>query len=406
MTSDHTLNASLRRYGRLALIVGAVGLAITLIGGIFGLGNFFQSYLLAYLFCLGLSLGSIVLLFVQHLAGGSWGAMVMRPLEAASMVLPVLALLFIPLLFGLGHLFDWTSAEYLVTHPTVAAKTEYLNIPFFIIRAVIYFAIWIYGAFYFVRGSVKQDESAAGSRKIADRLRGAGAPWIIIYVMTMTFAGIDWGMSLTPTWFSGIYSVILMSQQTITAMALLIGVMVLLASLHPSIDEILTSKRLQDLGNFLMAFLLFWAYVSFSQLIIIWSNNTVETSSWYVVRFHEPWRALSGFLLFFGFFAPFAVLFSRWVKRKRLLLTLTAAYTMLISLIHLFWVIVPTFDRSGFQLQFLDIAALVGLSGIWLAAFASQLRKRPLLPLHDPRLSTHVLADSHTEPQASGVEHG
>lgn len=390
MTPTSTRSSStpdFTRFQNLALLVGGIAVVAALLVTLFGGRGFFHSYLYAYLFWLGMSLGCLVLLFVQHLAGGSWGALIRRPLEAGAAVLPVLAVLFVPLLFGLGSLYEWTHPEFLETHALVAAKSEYLNVPFFIARAVLYFAIWIGGALFFLRLSNRQDRELENSGSIGYRMKSVSAAWIIIYVLTMTFAGIDWAMSLTPEWFSGIYSVILMIGQAISAISFIIIAVVLIASVSPAVNELLTAKRLQDLGNFLMAFTLFWAYVNFSQLIIIWSNNTVETNNWYVVRLNTDWVYLSSFLLAFGFFAPFAILFSRWVKRKRVALVTVAVWSLVVRLLDLFWILVPTYGREGGPLLLLDLLLLVGLGGLWLGVFARSLASRPILPLHDPRLA-------------------
>ena len=399
MAADRNSSPDLGRLQTLSLVVGALAVVAAIVLALVGIDGFFESYLLSYIFWVGLSLGCLVMLFVQHLAGGSWGALIRRPLEAGVAVLPVLAILFIPLLFGLDSLYVWTSPEYMADNPTVSAKASYLNVPFFIIRAVIYFAVWIAGALFFLRLSNRQDREPANSGAIGFRMKAVSAVWIVVYVLTMTFAGIDWGMSLTPTWFSGIYSVILMIGQAISAVAFIIIVMVLLAGVVPAINELLTAKRLQDLGNFLMAFIMFWAYVSFSQLIIIWSNNTVETSTWYVTRLNTGWVALSSFLLVFGFFAPFAILFSRWVKRKRSALMTIALFVIFIRLVDTYWILVPSFERPGAQLLVLDILLTIGLGGIWLAAYLRSLASRPVLPLHDPRLAP----DHHDERLTPGL---
>ncbi len=380
------LSAKLGRLQMTGLVLGAIGIIVAIIMAFVSGGQgFFQSYLYAFLFWTGLALGCLILLFVQHMAGGSWGAMIRRPLEAGAMVLPVMALLFIPILFGMGNLYsDWL-------HPhseLVEAKIAYLNRPFFIIRSVIYFAIWIFGAWYFFSASSKQDkvDSHEGGR-IGFSLKRTATFWIVIYILTMTFAGVDWAMSLKPEFFSGMYSVILMIGQAISAMCLMIFVMVYLANNDKEIDALLTSKRLQDLGNFLMAFTLFWAYTSFSQIIIIWSNNIVETNPYYLLRFSAAWQVVGYFLLIFGFFAPFVILFSRWVKRKRRALVMVAIWAVLVRMVDLFYIVIPNFSREGFPLALSDVALLVGIGGIWIAAFAYWLKSRPILPLNDPRLA-------------------
>jgi len=378
------------RFQATALGVGVIAVVGAAVLAFFGDANFFQSYLMAYLFWLGLSLGALVLSFAQHLAGGPWGSLVARPLESAMTLIPLMALLFVPVLLGMNQLYPWTDAAYVAEHPTVAAKTEYLNVPWFVIRAVVYFAVWTGAALLYRRTSLRQDEDASNAGTIGYRLRSASGLWFVFYVLTMTFAGIDWAMSLTPVWFSGIYPVILMASQAITGIAFVILAVSWLAERNPTVDALLTPRRLQDLGNFLLAFTMFWAYTQVSQLIIQWSNNVVETASWYVVRLGPGWVGVAAFLLFFGFFAPFFVLFSRWVKRKRRALSIVAVWALFTQALNYFWFIAPTFGREGFALTLADVLVFIGIGGIWLAAFARQLGSRQVLPANDPRLVAAV----------------
>jgi hypothetical protein len=403
MKAPANVITGLNGYQRGALIVGVIGLILTVIGA-FITPDFFQSYLYGFLFWIGLSLGCLVLLFVQAMAGGSWGAMIRRPLEAGAMVLPVMAIFFIPVLIGLfvsrtaeTPLYPWMNPDYVASHPLVAAKTLYLNPLFFIIRSILYFSIWIFGAMYFFRKSNEQDSNAANAARIGFRLKGLGAVWVVIYILTMTFAGVDWAMSLTPEFFSGMFPVIMMIGQAISAMCLMIFTAVFLASRDEAYSDLLETKRnilgsgnrLQDLGNFLMAFTMFWTYVSMSQLMIIWSNNIIETNPYYVLRLNSGWRGVMGFLLFFGFFAPFVILFSRWVKRKRRALFLVACWAFFIRLLDLFVILIPNFRREGLQLHWLDFAVLLGIGGIWFAVYSGILKSRPILPPNDPRLASH-----------------
>ncbi len=376
------------------LVVGAIALVGAVILGFTTAGGFFESYLMSFLFWAGLSLGSLMLLFVVHMAGGSWGALVTRPLEAASSLVPLLALLFIPVLFALPDLYPWTDPAYVEAWPMVEAKSAYLNTPFFIARAVIVFALWTLGAFLYRSLGRRQDEGVTDPGHTGYRMKNMAGLWIVIYILTMTFAAVDWGMSLTPTWFSGIYPGIMMASQVVSALALLILVMVALARTSPTIDALLTPKRLQDLGNLLMAVTMFWAYVHFSQLIIQWTNNVSETATWYYSRLGPDWVGFSAFLLFFGFFAPFMILFSRWVKRKRRMLSIVAVWAFVVQLLNIFWMIAPSFERAGPSVTLLDILLVVGLGGIWLALFARALGARNVLPANDPRL-VKVVAEHH-----------
>lgn len=369
------------------LVVGAVALLVAVILGFAGHAEgFFQSYLFTYLFWLGISLGSLMLLFVVHLAGGSWGALISRPLEAAAGAVPLFALLFLPIVFGMKDLYPWTDAAYVASEPTVAAKTAYLNTVFFIVRAVVIFAVFTFGAYLYRRLGKRQDDDAGTSARTGYRMKNLSGLWVVVYILTMTFAAFDWAMSVTPTWFSGIYPGIIMASQVISALAAVILVMVNLARVNPTIDKLLTPKRLQDLGNLLMAVTMFWAYTQISQLIIQWSNNVVETATWYTLRLGPDWVGMSAFLLFFGFFAPFMILFSRWVKRTRRALSIVAVWALVVQCLNYYWFLVPAYGRSGFQVTVLDVLLLVGLGGIWVAVYARSLAARNVVPANDPRL--------------------
>ena len=368
-----------------ALLVGLAGLALGALGWVLGPSErFFEAYLMAFVLFVGLSLGCLGMLTVVQLAAGTWGALIRRPLEAGAMVLPLMALLFIPLLFGLDHLYPWTDPDYLAAHPTVEAKESWLDTTFFIARNVFYLVVWVLAALFYYRASKRQDD---GDRPdLADKMRHASGPLLILYVLTMTLAAFDWGMSLRPDWFSGIYGLIFIIGQGITAMAFIIIFMALSASVYAPYDKLLTEKRLQDLGNFLMAFIMFWAYVNVSQLIIQWSNNIVETNTWYVDRLGEGWIGLSIVMLFFHFFAPWLILFSRWVKRKRHVIIWVAAWMLVARVFDIYWIFIPEFAREAASIYWLDVVLILGFGGIWLAAFLSRFDRLPPLPLHDERL--------------------
>ena len=373
-----------RRGPTVALLLGAVGLVGGVVAGMSG--GFYESWLLAFLFWSGLALGHLLMLVVGHMACGSWSVVIQRPLEAGTSLLPLMALFFLPVLFGMNVLYVWTDPAYVAATPMVDAKAGYLNTPFFIVRAVVYFGLWILAAMLYLRGSAEQDRDPSGSGKVGYRLKAQSGLWLVVYVLTMSFAGRDWAMSLTPEWWSGIYSVILMISQAITAVAFTILVMVFVSGRNARVDALLTEKRLQDLGNFLMAFLMFWAYVSFSQLIIQWSGNISELAPWYVARLGPGWSGLSAFMLVFGFVAPFLILFSRWVKRKRAALATVAAWALVVQLLNTVYFLVPTYGRDGFPVTVTDLALVVGIGGIWVFFYLRRLGARPIVPLHDPRL--------------------
>lgn len=369
-----------------ALAVGVLGLAVALATGLGG-GGLPGALLMGFVFWIGLSLGGLVLLLVNHMAGGSWGAVVRRPLEAMVSALPVALLFFVPIVFLIPQLYPWSDPAYVEAHKLVAWKAGYLNTPWFVGRAVVYLGLWMLAAWVYLRGARVQDEaSLPDAGRLGYRLKSQAALWIVLHVLAMTVAATDWTMSLSPEWWSGIYGTIFMISQAITAMALTILTVTWMATKSPRMDGLLTEKRLQDLGNFLMAFTMFWAYVNASQLIIQWSNNIVETAMFYEVRLYEqPWAGMATYLLVAGFALPFLVLFSRWVKRRRAALAFMAGWALLNQVVHLYWTVAPDVGRAGLP-GVVDVAVLVGLGGVWFAAYFRSLGSRSVVPEQDPRL--------------------
>ncbi len=388
-STSNSYEARLGRAQSLATVVGIVGLvvAVILVPLSGGLTAFFQSYLVGFIFWVGLTLGCLALLMIQHLAGGPWGAIARRFLEAGASNIFMMAVLVIPVLLGLRSLYIWTDPAYVAAHPIVDLKTSYLNIPFFIVRTIVYFATWGILVRLFRGWSRRQDE---GDREMTQHMKNAGALGVLLFVVTMSFAAFDWGMSLTPEWFSGMYGVIFMIGQLISAVSLLILLLVSFRDVEP-LPKVLNAARLQDFGNFLMAFTMFWAYVQMSQLIILWSNNVVETNTWYVARLESGWVWVSSFLLLFHFIAPFMILFSRWVKQKGRALVWVAGWMILMRIVDIYWIVVPTFERTGSVFRLLDVALILALGGIWLSFFFRRLKTTSILPAHDPRIEPELM---------------
>ncbi|MEZ4728558.1 MAG: hypothetical protein R3E79_15600 [Caldilineaceae bacterium] len=274
---DPAFHAHFDRFQRWALIVGGVGLLLAILGAVFDLGQFFRAYLFAYLFWLGITLGSLAWLLIFHLTGGAWGVSMRRVLEANMLLTILMALLLIPLFFGLPLLYPWARPEVVVGDALLQHKFPYLNVPFFIVRAIGYFVIWI-GVALLLRRWSRQQEAATepdAREAVETRLRQFGGPGVVLYGLTMTFAAFDWTMSLEPHWFSSIYGVMIIAGQVLTAMAFAI---VVLAWLTPRtvLAQFMTDQHFNDLGNFLLATTLFWMYIAFSQFLIIWSGNLPE----------------------------------------------------------------------------------------------------------------------------------
>jgi hypothetical protein len=380
-TADQLI-PSLRQHQRRLLTVGIAGGLISVLGLWTNPAQFFQSYLVAYMFVLGVTLGCLALGMVHQLSGGAWGVVIRRPIGAASRVLPVLTVLFLPLVFGMSHLYEWTHADVVAADEALQHKQLYLNVPFFLIRAVFYFAVWNALSFFLNAWSLEQDRT--GDPAIARRMQLLSAGGLLGYGLTVTFASFDWLMSLEPHWFSTIYGVLIIGGQGLAALAFLILASGWL-SRRPPLQGILVPSHFHDLGNLMLAFVMLWAYFAFSQYLIIWSGNLPEEIAWYLHRLQTGWRAVGALLVVLHFVVPFGLLLSRAIKRQANLLVKVAYLILVLRLVDLYWLVAPEFHRDGVVVSWLDVVLPISLSAFWLGCFVWQLRGRAILPVHDPQ---------------------
>jgi len=379
------------RFQRMALIVGGAGLLLLLLGALVaGRDQFFNAYLIGFTFWTGIGIGSLALLMLQHLTGGGWGFVIRRSLEAATRTLPLMAILFIPVILGAHSLYPWTHQEVLDHDPVVKFKQPYLNLPFFTIRAVIYFAVWLALVFFMNKWSLMQDRTA--DRRYAKNLRVLSGPGMVFLIITITFASIDWYMSLEPEWSSTIYGFIFLAAWSLSALAFVIAVMAVLSKEEP-MKRIVAPLHFHDLGKLLLALVMLWSYFAFSQFLIIWSGNLPEEIGWYLKRIHGGWGGIALALIFLHFAAPFLFLLSRRIKRDPNKLVIIAGLILVMRFVDLLWMLVP--GREHFGVTWLDIVAPIGFGGIWLAAFVWQLSKRSLIPINDPQYES-VLEQAHS----------
>jgi hypothetical protein len=362
--------------------IGAIAAALSLIGAFANVDQFLQSYLMAFMFCLGVTLGCLALGMVHQLSGGAWGVVLRRPIGAASRVLPVLTVMFLPILLGMHRLYIWTHADVVAHDEVLLHKQLYLNMPFWIVRAIVYFGVWNTLAFFLNRWSLEQDRT--GDPVIARRMQMLSAGGLVAYGLTITFASFDWLMSLEPHWYSTIYGALIMGGQGLSALAFLIVTIVWLSG-RPPLDRIIATSHFHDIGNLTLAFVMLWAYFSFSQYLIIWAGNLPAEIAWYQHRLQTGWRAIGVGLILFHFAAPFVLLLSRVVKRTPDLLVKVAIGVLIVRLVDLFWLVAPEFHRDGIKVSWLDVVLPIALFAIWLGVFVWQLRGRPILPVHDPQ---------------------
>ncbi len=379
MTPGENLRPAFDRVQRGMLIVGLT--AITTTFGFYARNpeQFFRSYLLAFVFWIGFPLGSMAILMLNHLTGGDWGLPIRRPLEAATRTFPAILVLFIPLLLGLKTLYPWMRPEVVSGDAVLRAKAFYLNPSFFLTRAAIYFVIWFGLSYFLNKWSEEQDRT--GDPALAKRLEGLSGPGLIFYGLTVTYASIDWVMSLEPHWYSTIFGMIFMMIGVLCAMAMAIIVASLLAR-HEPFASLVVPAQFNDLGNLLLTFVMLWAYLSFSQWLIIWSGNLRDEIPWYMTRARGAWEGWGLFLIIFHFSVPFLLLLQRGLKRRVRALAWVAAALLVTDFMVVIWMVVPAFEPNRVHIHPQDLTAMCGIGGIWVAAFVWQLKRRPLLPLH------------------------
>ena len=390
---DTVPTEALGRFGRRALAVGIAG-SLLAAGAAFAVpGPFFRAYLVGYLFWLGIALGCLSLLMIQHLHFGSWAVVIRRLLEAGARTLPLMAVLFLPILAGIPHLYEWSHADAVQADEILRAKAPYLNVSFFLIRAAVYFAVWLALSFALTRWSRQQD-TQRGEEGPTRRLRRLSGPGIALFVLTVTFASVDWVMSIEPHWYSTMYGALFLAGQALGALSFTIAVAVSLRR-HEPLRSAVSNAHLHDLGKLLLAFVMVWAYFAFSQFLIIWAGNLPEEIPWYLKRLRGGWQWV-GLLITLGqFVLPFVLLLSRRVKRDSKVLSRVALLVVGLRLVDLAWMVIPAFDDAVPIVLLLTVVSAAGIGGLWLAYFARLLAGRPLLPLGDPNLEEALLHGQH-----------
>jgi hypothetical protein len=394
---EETLPGRLEGSRRLALMAGAGGMIVWVLMAVFA-PSAMPSYLTAYTFFLGIGVGSLGFLFLHHLVGGAWGFAIRRPLEAATMTLPLMALLFLPIVVGMGSLYEWSHAEF-VSHHEEPKFTGYLNVPFFLIRAVLFLGLWNGLAFLMRKGSLEQDqtESPLPTRR-NQRISGPGLAGVFV---STTFAAIDWMMSIEPEWYSTIYGVMVMIGWALSAMSVAVIAASRLSNVRP-LSGLVSPETFNDLGNLLLAFTMLWAYMGFSQFLLIWSGNLTEEIPWYLRRSYGGWRIICGLLMLAHFFVPFFCLLIRENKRGPTRLWWVAVGLLVMHWINDVWLIIPAYDEHRHWLSLIALLpATIGVGGLWLWVYLGHLTSRSLAPRHDP-----LLAQVFEHQHGGGHQHG
>jgi len=373
-------------WNRLPMIGGAIAVLGIAACAILGPGNpkqFFFSWLVSFLFFLTLAVGGLFFVLIQYASQGSWGIVVRRIGETIFATMPVLAVLFVPVIFGMHDLFSW-SVPGAADHDTLLQwKSPFLNVRFFLIRAAIYFFCWSAIALVYYMRSRGQD--ATGDLAVSARLRRWSGPALIVLALTSTFASIDWIVSLTPRWYSTMFGVYFFAGSFIGFIALM---SVLVPGMRRAglLETVITAEHLHDIGKFLFAFMCFWAYIAFSQFLLIWYGNLPEEAVWFRARITASWKMVSILLMAGHFGVPFLYLMGRTVKRHAWTLALGGAWLLAMHFVDVYWQVMPTLHPEGVRVSLLDFAAFAAVGGCFVAAVGWLMRRQALVPLRDPRL--------------------
>ena len=389
--------------GQRSLIVGVVfGIAAAFLA-IKSPDEFYRAYLLGFMCWLGVALGSMAIIMIRHMTGGGWGVVIRRIQGAAMRTLPLLAVLFIPIIVAvLQHrIYPWAMPLESIQDPHIREHLEkhgfikdaYLNGSGFIIRAIIYFAIWNLLSFLLSLWSKQGDKPGAPDN--TSKFKAVAGPGLILYAFTISFAAIDWVMSLDPSWISTIFGLIILIGELLSAMCFAIVVERILFNYKP-MSDMLRPDFVHDHGKWTLVFIMVWAYFSFSQWLIIWAGNLPTEITFYIKRLNGGWGSIALILVLFQFAIPFAILLSRPFKRNIRKLVWLAAWLMLMRYVDLFWIIEPNFSKT-LTITIADIVVPVAIGGFWLALFFRNLGSLPLLPAYDPAAG-EVLLPHHHEP--------
>ena len=373
-----TFKSKLNRVQLISLVIGILALGASAFGAFANTRQFFFSYLFAVLFWLSVSLGCFAITMIHYLTGGRWGYPTRRFLEAGFMVLPLMGVLFIPIFFGLHHLYPWARAA---EASSDKISKVYENQWAYVIRQIFFFFVWIWMASRLRKWSLAQDftNDAALTRKA----RTLSGPGLVIYGLLVTFASIDWIVSLEKDWYSTMFGVIIAGGQILTAYAFSVMMLTMFQNEEPFATTV-NKVHYHHLGNLLLTFVLFWTYVSFGQLLIIYSGDLPQETQWYLHRIAGGWKGIVGAIALFHFFLPFFLLLFRGVKKRVALLTILAALLFFMHIVDTYWLVMPSLHESGVALNWLDFAAPMGVGGLWIANFIWRLKAAPLLPQTDP----------------------
>lgn len=375
------------KFGTIALIVGIIGLALSAVGWLTETRQFFHSYLVAFVFWMTIALGGLFFVMLHHLVNANWSIVIRRFGECLMMTIPFMVILFIPILFGIKELFHWMDPQVVASDHLLQGKSGYLNTPFFMIRALLYFCIWIALALMLNRLSLRQNDKATFDQTRKARI--ISAPGMIVFAITLTFASFDWLMSLDAHWYSTIFGVYIFAGSFLAMLALTTFIIIRLQS-NNVLTTSITEEHYHDLGKLMFAFTIFWGYMAFSQYFLIWYGNIPEETIWFLHRWESSWKTISLIIVFGHFVVPFFILFPQVTKRNKPVMTIMTIWILTMHWVDIHWIVMPTLHHHGFHFSWLDATTVVGIGGIFLFIFWRLFTNHPLVPVNDPKLKKSI----------------
>ena len=368
------------RFQPIALAVGVLGIAVSIVGFVTNRPQFFRSWLPSYLFWFSIVAGALAVLMLQYVTGGEWGLLIRRPLGAAARTMWVMLVLFIPVALGIREIYPWANEGWAGFHEVHAAKGGYLNSKFFFIRVAIYFAFFLVWAWRIRVLSLEFYRTRSPYTELSRRKWAASG--IVLVVLAMTFLSIDWMMSTEPKWSSTMYGITFTVGCGLSAFAFVTFFLSRLAQ-TTAMSEVLRPMHLRDLGNLMLAFVMFYAYTSFSEYLLIWYANLHEEIPHYLVRQHGTWGVLAGMLILFHFFLPFFMLLMRSIKDRPQTIGVVTVIIIVMRYIAIYWLVAPSWYGEHFSYSWMDLSSLIGIGGLWLWAFIGQLKGQTIIPIHE-----------------------
>lgn len=384
--------ADLAGYRGIALGIGAIALIAWFVGLYFDAEQALRSWLVGFIFWGGIGIGGIGILFLQYLTGGAWGVVIRRIAEAASRTLPIIAVMFVPLAIGVsrGGIYVWTRlppTEHVMEH-----RGWFMTSTSWILRAVVYFILFGVMAYLLNKWSAAQDGSVSYTEaaRFLGKASGFSGPALVVYALIVTFAAVDWVMTLDPHYFSTIWGLLFVAGWALSFLCFGVVVLALLSDRAP-MDRVLGRRHFHDLGKLMLALVMVWAYFNFSQYLIIWSGNIPEETRWFIARTSGGWGWLAWALVLFHFAAPFLVLLMQDLKRWPRRLAAVAIFILVMRVLDMYWLIAPTprishmgAEEISFIVSWMDLVGPIAVGGIWVWYFLGQLMSRPLVPVMDP----------------------